>query len=295
MFAVIPKDQQGWIRALSAVEIPVLHQTVVQLAHLRENESRIVGRDISRVVLRDPMFILRVLRFLQERRRTRQSTEVTTVEHALMMMGISPFFRNFSDLPSVESKLADAPEALAGFLRVINRARRAALYARDWAGIRSDIESDEVVIAASLHDMTEMLLWCFAPPLALRLVQLQQQERTMRSGDAQKAVLGFKLTDLHLALISEWKLPALLQSLMHETQVRQPRALNVVLAVNLARHSANGWDDPALPDDYAAIGELLKMSNREVLERIELTEIQAEIERTRYQPEGAPEQTPPAG
>ncbi len=39
----------------------------------------------------------------------------------------------------------------------------------------------------------------------------------------------------------------------------QPRVRNVQLAVNLARHSANGWDDAALPDDYKDIGELLRV------------------------------------
>jgi hypothetical protein len=33
-----------------------------------------------------------------------------------------------------------------------------------------------------------------------------------------------------------------------------------LLAVNLARHSANGWDDAALPDDYRDIGDLLHIS-----------------------------------
>jgi hypothetical protein len=33
----------------------------------------------------------------------------------------------------------------------------------------------------------------------------------------------------------------------------------VSLAVNLARHSAQGWDDAALPDDYRDIGDLLRM------------------------------------
>ncbi|MEO6974856.1 MAG: metal-dependent hydrolase, partial [Gallionella sp.] len=43
-----------------------------------------------------------------------------------------------------------------------------------------------------------------------------------------------------------------------------PRVRNVVLAVNLARHSANGWNDTALPDDYRDIGELLRMPAEQV-------------------------------
>jgi len=44
----------------------------------------------------------------------------------------------------------------------------------------------------------------------------------------------------------------------------QQRVRNVFLAVNLARHSANSWDDAALPDDYIDIGNLLHIDPEEV-------------------------------
>jgi HD-like signal output (HDOD) protein len=280
-FALIPQDESGWIHALGAVEIPVLHHTVEELARLRENEDRLVARDISRVLLHDPMFTLRVLRFLPTQRKPGRATEITTVEHALMMLGVSPFFEHFGGLPAVESTLAELPLALDGLMRVIDRARHAALYARDWATVRHDIESDEVVIAALLHDLAEMLLWCFAPEMALRIQDMLRQDEALRSSAAQRAVLGFTLIDLQLALVAEWKLPALLQSLMDDTQVKRPRAVNVLLAVDLARHSAKGWDNPALPDDYAAIRNFLNLPEQEVLERIQRTALQAETERDR--------------
>jgi len=37
------------------------------------------------------------------------------------------------------------------------------------------------------------------------------------------------------------------------------------LAVNFARHSANGWDDAALPDDYRDIAELLRVDTVKVM------------------------------
>ena len=43
------------------------------------------------------------------------------------------------------------------------------------------------------------------------------------------------------------------------------RATGVSLAVNLARHSANGWDDAALPDDYEAIAAFLHVDIERVL------------------------------
>lgn len=45
----------------------------------------------------------------------------------------------------------------------------------------------------------------------------------------------------------------------------QQRVRNVILAVNLARHSANGWDDAALPDDYEDIAKLLHLQASEVM------------------------------
>jgi HD-like signal output (HDOD) protein len=290
MFAVLPKDKSDWIRALSAVEIPVLGRTVEELSRLRAKEDSLVARDISRVLLHDPMFTLRVLRFLPTQRKPGRPTEITTVEHALMMLGVSPFFQHFGDMPAVESALAEHPLALEGLMRVINRAHHAALYARDWASARRDIESEEVVIAALTHDLAEMLLWCFAPQPALRIQELLRHDRPLRSSAAQRAVLGFTLMELQLALIAEWKLPALLQSLMDDAHAKRPRAINVLLAVDLARHSANGWDDAALPDDYAAIRDFLNLPEREVMERIERTALQAEMERDWYRLEAPPSQ-----
>jgi hypothetical protein len=46
---------------------------------------------------------------------------------------------------------------------------------------------------------------------------------------------------------------------MEEENADETRVKNVTLAVNLARHSANGWDDAALPDDYHEIAEFLRV------------------------------------
>jgi hypothetical protein len=45
---------------------------------------------------------------------------------------------------------------------------------------------------------------------------------------------------------------------------------NVKLAVNLARHSVNGWTDAAIPDDFAAIENLLNVSRETLLSRLQL-------------------------
>jgi HD-like signal output (HDOD) protein len=187
-----------------------------------------------------------------------------------MMIGIEPFFRDFEYLPLVEEELKAYPRALLGLLKVTNRSRKAATWAREWGVIRHDLDVDEITVAALLHDTAEMLMWCFAPTLALQVKELQVRDRNLRSTTAQMAVYGIRMNDLHLHLARAWHLPQLLTTLMDHGNAEHPRVKNVALAVDLARHSANGWDDPALPDDFRAIEELLHVSHETLMHKLGL-------------------------
>jgi hypothetical protein len=63
-----------------------------------------------------------------------------------------------------------------------------------------------------------------------------------------------------MELVKAFQLPPLLSKLMQDSASNEQRVRNVTLAVNLARHSANGWDDAALPDDYDDVAKLLRMN-----------------------------------
>ena len=184
------------------------------------------------------------------------------------MLGVEPFFRRFDSPQTVEALLKDEPQALLGVLHVIRRVQRASRYAHDWAFERHDWNVEEVALAALLHDLAEILLWCFAPRLAIEIRRRQQADQTLRSTIAQQQVLGIRLFDLQLALCDAWHLPELLKTLMDDANAEQARVRNVVLAVNLARHSANDWNNPALPDDFTAIEKLLHTDRNTLLSRL---------------------------
>ncbi|QEL65714.1 hypothetical protein OTERR_22380 [Oryzomicrobium terrae] len=261
-------DLDSWVTYFSEHEIPVLRHTGRQLESLAENVDRVNGRDISAVALHDPLMTVRVLAYIQPYRGKRLQGEITTVEQAVMMLGIEPFFRHFSKVLVVEDTLKTHPQALLGLLHVARRAQRASRYAYDWALWRHDLNAEEVRIAALLHDLAEILLWCFAPHLALEIQARQHADRSLRSAVVQDQVLGIQLSELQQALCHAWALPDLLPRLMDDQHASHPRVRNVILAVNLARHSANGWDDAALPDDYTAIGELLNLTPEAVRARV---------------------------
>lgn len=258
----------SWTRFLSEKEIPVLRQTARAIADAREHADQADVRKIAAVVLHDPLMTVRLLRFAARRRGKRQVQDLSTVEHALIMLGIEPFFHHFAQFDVIEDHLQ--PQALLGLLHVIRRAQRAARYALDWATWRHDLNSEEVAIAALLHDLAEMLVFCFAPQEALKIYALQKAHPGMRSADAQKAVLGFPLNNLQTALCNEWQLPELLAGLMDDAHTERPRIRNVKLAVDFARHTANGWDDPALPDDLRAIAALMNIDEETLRIRLGL-------------------------
>jgi len=125
--------------------------------------------------------------------------------------------------------------------------------------MHKDFHSEEVRIAALLHDLAEMLMWCFAPEKMNTIFDMQQADKNLRSKAIQEEILGFKLVDLQKKLVEVFQLPPLLSKLMEDQGANEPRAINVALAVNLARHSSNGWDDAALPDDYSDIADFLRV------------------------------------
>ncbi len=265
------QEIDDWVALFSANNPPVLRITKRRIDEMRENIDRVDARELARVILQDPIMTVRVLAFIQPIHGKVLQHDITTIASAVMMMGIHPFFHHFSQLNIIEDMLkGEDPHALLGVLKIIRRAQRAADYAQDWAIWRYDINMEEVRIAALLHDLAEILVWAFAPKLGIAINNMQVAYPTMRSADAQTTILGMTFQDIQVALCRAWHLPALLQSLIDDENLTQERVKNVSYAVQLARHSSHGWDDPALPDDYKNIGELLNLTPEAVRQRLGL-------------------------
>ena len=209
---------------------------------------------------------VKLLRYLQQHKHRSQEHDVVEVEQIIMMLGLETTLNKVSAKPLVEQTLGrDNMSALVYLLKTAHRANIASSYAFDWAVRLHDLHFEEIRIAALLHDIAEMLMWCFAPKEMLEIKNLQKLDKTIRSATAQESVFGFSLHQLQLELAVKWKLPALLITLMDDNCSNLQRVRNVALALNLARHSANGWDDAALPDDYEEIAKLLHLQAWEIM------------------------------
>lgn len=254
-----------WVAFLRQADIPVLRQTARELAALQEREEETGARDITRVVINDPLMMFKVLTFANNNRSRHQLQDLVQVEQAIIMMGTSTFFAQIPTVPHVEEVLNQHVPALLSLLKLMIRAHRAGYFAAEFASHLMDLHAEELRVAASLYDFAEMLMWCFNPDAMNEISQRQAADKTLRSRVVQQEVLGFRIVELQAELVNVFNLPSLLTDLMDEKRSHLPRVRNVQLSVNLARHSADGWGNAALPDDYKDISQLLHVDVERVM------------------------------
>jgi HD-like signal output (HDOD) protein len=255
-----PQDIQGWARLFQPEDLPVLGATADALERQRKREDDLDAKTLAEMVASDPLMTLKLLAHVGRMRRSRREGDAETVTAAMVMLGISPFFRAFGPQPTVENHLRRQPEALEGFRAVLKRARRAADFALGFAVHRFDHDAAVIFEAALLHDFAEMLLWLQAPDLALEIARRQRADSQLRSEAVQREVLHVRLVDLQHELMMQWRLPSLLVRITdHGAHNDSAQVRNVLLAIQVARHSAHGWDNPAIPDDLREIADLLQL------------------------------------
>ncbi len=241
----------------------MLPATATELARLRADPEQFNAHDLDGALEADPLFAAKLFAYLAIARGSRAEADVGTVRRAITMMGTGPFLAAFAQVPVLADTFAGKRDALRGFVRVMRRARRAARFAGAMAAWRNDPAIEEITLAALLHDIAEMLLWCLCPAAPAHVARLQSRDVTLRSAVAQRSVLGFELPELQLALARRWRLPAQLVAMMHHDESSGPRGRCVALAVNLSRHSSRGWGNPALPDDFRDLANLLQVTPAE--------------------------------
>ena len=255
---------QAWVRHFSEQDIPVMAHTRQRIAELAERDAQgdegVDAQLIAKQVGEDPLLALRILTHVSQSSRRARELRVETITEALVLMGISPFFRAFCGLTELQAVLGEEGPAWDGAMAVLRRGRRAGQFALGFSVHRMDPDAPMIHQAALLHDFAELLLWVHAPELALEIARRQQADPQLRSAQAQKAVLGIELNELQQALMRAWQLPQLLIRLGDDHQADAPSVRTVLLAIRVARHSAQNWHNPALPDDIHDIGELLQLA-----------------------------------
>jgi HD-like signal output (HDOD) protein len=263
----VPRDVAAWVAEFDVSALPVLEETANTIEAMHANEDAVDAHVLAQAISVDPLMTLKLLAHVGHLRRGRDGGEPETVTAALVMLGIPPFFRAFGAQTAVESLLAQRPGALEGFLAVLRRSHRAANFAIGFAVQRMDHDAAVIHGAALLHDFAELLLWWRAPELALEMARRQAMDPSLRSVDVQRELLNVTLPELQHALMLRWHLPRLLVQITDDRQHNDSAQVrNVLLAIRLARHTALGWDNAAVPDDVHDIADLLHLGHEPTLQ-----------------------------
>ncbi len=256
-----------WTQALQRLDIPVLPASaadVVELEEVEDNTGQLDAHTLTQSIANDPLMTIKVLVHVSKLCTSRLAEPPETLKAALIMLGIGPFFRHFQALKNAHAHLEQFPDAWLGLNRVIERSRRAAYFAANFAMQRQDEDAEVIQEAALLHDAGEMLLWCHAPMLMTSIAHRLHADHTLLTADTQREILGIEATDLTQALMRTWQLSPLLLSCTDDRHAEHPQVRNVMLAVRIARHTQDGWHsakaEATRETDVQEVAELLNIS-----------------------------------
>ena len=234
--------------------LPIFRRTHEALTRFGTRQDKISAREVANEILADPFATLYLLYSINQRISERSDAEVNTVEHALMMHGITAFLNGVRNWPILENIPAGFnPRLYAAVQAITRRAQHAAWQARDFAVLHSDIRAEEVQVAALLHYAPELLLWLRTPDQALAL---QRKRRRMSDAEAEIAVLGDRLDNLRLKLLEMWFIPPLTLDLLSPKNAERSRQIILAASLEIAQRSDRGWWDEDLMQAYTALASV---------------------------------------
>lgn len=255
-----------WTARLAGREPPVLSETLEALRTLSGRGDWLRPDAVSAAVLADPLLTLHALRFARRHTGKRADREITTVRHALMVLGTQAFFDRLGSLPTVERALSTHPQALTRVQELTHRARHAAAQARDFAALRFDRDPEEAATAAVLAELPEILLCVLAPAVCARL---RGSEVGDDPAEQQRRVLGTSLAELQQPLAEALGLPETLRALLDVARADQPRAFGVQWAGRIARHFQLGACAEDLEEDLREVSEWLRLPHEALVEVVQ--------------------------
>ncbi len=253
-------DPKKWIaQRIGNGLLPVMEQTVDHLKLLFEELDPFAH--LPDVIHRDPGFTCHLFSRANGLHHRHFGMPVTTVEHAMMMLGLNRIQAITKALPLIDPLKGDQ----AGLSRTYGRAFHAAHYAKAWARLRADMVPWEVFAATLLYPVGEMAVWYFQPDRAEEIEDLVHGAEHKSREAAQRHVLGFSYDELSAELARQWKLPLLLHDSLCPQNAGRPRVRLILIAQQLARAAERSWYSQRVLCCLEEVSELLHQPFAEVV------------------------------
>ncbi len=217
----------GWVKAFSDCEIPVLHESKLKAHELQKNESDITVTVLADIARQDPGFSIGLLRHASRSKKR----EITTLPHAISLIGIPLVIKMLSDLPELE-KVLDR-KVLPKMLNEYSRQYQTAYMAREWSILRKESENQEIYTAALNRGFVRFILYLLDSDKAEKLEQIyltpSENHKTK-----EKELLGHNVDEIAQAVAKHWNLPELIRE-NYSGKHHNPKITGIRLVAELLR------------------------------------------------------------
>jgi HD-like signal output (HDOD) protein len=272
-----PLSLNGWTTVLSNEEMPIFSNTALSI-HDILNDDRKGAMELASVILQDPNLTVKLLKISNTPHYNPTRQKMVTVSRAIIMIG-SEVIRELTLVCSFfESILSAINKRQAN--EEIAQAIHAAVHAKSIAVAANDKSPEEVFIATLLNHIGSISFWCFCGNQGERIQMLIHQGNCSRE-EAEKKVLGFKLTDLGLSLSKTWKLGSLVEeSIKPKALSKDPRVSLVHLGYEITEALKEGTGSKKYEACVRQIEAITKQSKKVINEKLKNnTTIAADIAR----------------
>lgn len=261
-----------WLDKLSTETFPILRHSREQLLIMERNIDRITDDAIAKQVYHDPFLMTNLLRRVAKLPRRGLAGEVTTIDRAVMMLGMQPFFLWAKNLPVLEDTLRGKTPILQRLLTALSCCYHAAHQAWQWSLLRKDINADEVFVATLLQHRIAWAGWLLMPGEMLLIEQYMRRERT-DFNQAFSRHTDYLFDDVQSALAKKWGLPDLYSDFLHGHNAVRGQGAN--LALKLAETVQQGWWTEDVEKIILEVSEWLHQPVDEIESKIHIYSVQA--------------------
>src|SRR5574340_334932 len=268
-----PTGLDVWLQRIRDAEMPIFGRTAERIRYITDSDRAGVA-ELSAAILEDPGMTAKLLRIANSVIFNTSGQHVPTVSRTVLLLGFNMVRDVAITVAFVDSFLYGKAKERA--LREMARSFHTAVQARWMARRRHDGVPEEVFIAALLYRLGEIAFWCFAGETGARLDEtMGNSAGGAAAAEAEQAALGFRLRQLTRALLREWHISPLLQSVLEGGYPRRTREHALVLAVRLAEALEGGPNSERALKLVKEVADMLQMPEDEVLSAVLTNSAQA--------------------
>lgn len=224
-------NNSNWIQRIQEIDIPIMKHSRDFIQQHKDSPGITISR-IQKNIRFDPGL---TLRFLIEAGKSK-STHVTSLSHAMLMLGMPRVLSYTKDLPVLEESVTG--DVLTLVMNTYHRHFFLARLARHWAEQRSETELEEIFTAALVRNSVEWLLCLLDPALAQQSVQLSRQH-SISITEALEKSFHCNQQELSHALAKQWNLPERVSLSLAKDKTEQ--CLWIEQAACIASCAETGW------------------------------------------------------